>query len=417
MVFCFFNCVYCEFFAISSQCYYGFTEFMHKNLKILQCSHFEGCSGCSEYLSLKPPPIWEEVLSFFYPYATPSFHALWPLHWRHRAKVAVRGSVGNPQIGLFKCFSHEVFSIPHCLVHHPSLNRAFSCVEKWMKDNRIVPYEESAGKGELRYLQGVVQRKSGKVQLSLVFNSSSKNKEQTNRICSLVKLLNKQEPSLWHSLWINFHAQQSNIIFGSEWFLVEGEELLWEEFDGLSVCYGPTSFGQANLPLFEQMLFRIRELLPNQSRVAEFYAGVGVIGLFISSHCEWVRCSEINPFAEFYFQYAKSKLPKDVATHISFATSSAEKALSLMEGATAVIVDPPRKGCDLQFLEALNHVSSVNQLLYISCGWQGFKRDFQRLQKDGWSVVSVDGYHFFPGTNHVELLVNFERKKNLGDRI
>lgn len=379
------------------------------NAQFPVCLHFGECAGCSELLSLRPPPLWEEVLSFFSSFSFPKLHTGYPLHWRHRAKVAVRGTISEPLIGLFKRFSHDVFPIPECLVHHPHLNRAFAIVRTWIQKNKIVPYEEKSKKGTLRYLQGVVQRSSGRVQLSFVFNSLQSKLALTDHWRNLLIQLGEEHPSLWHSLWINFNDQPVNTILGSDWMHVWGEKYLWEKFGDVSVCYGPASFGQANLSLFERMLIRIRELLPAQARVAEFYAGVGVIGLFIASHCQWVRCSEMNPFAESYFRQACSELPIHVSARMSFFSNSTQKALFILEDATTIIVDPPRKGLDSQFFTALKENSTVNQLLYVSCGWEGFKKDFQKLAEAGWKVKNVDGYHFFPGSNHVELLVNFEK--------
>lgn len=373
------------------------------------CPHFGECAGCSELLSLRPPPLWEEVLSFFSPFSAPEFHVGPPLHWRHRAKVAVRGTSSHPLIGLFKRFSHQVFPIPECLVHHPHLNCAFASVREWIKKNGIVPYDEAMGKGELRYLQGVVQRESGRIQLSFVFNSPLSKGDRVDRWRDLLLQLGEEHSSLWHSLWMNFNDQPINTIFGSNWMLAWGEELLWEKFQDVNVCYGPASFGQANLPLFESMLIRIRELLSPQARAAEFYAGVGVIGLFIASHCKWVRCSEMNPFAESYFRQACARLSIDMASRISFFSHSTQEALFILGEATTVIVDPPRKGLDSCLFAALKEASTVKQLLYISCGWESFKKDFQKLAEEGWKVKSVDGYHFFPGSNHVELLVNFNK--------
>ncbi len=374
-----------------------------------RCSHFGQCAGCSEYLSLEPPPIWEEVLSFFNFSSPPTLHVGSPVHWRHRAKMAIRGTFTHPQIGLFKRNSHEVFSIPLCLVHHPHLNQAFEIVRKWMQMHALIPYEEKTRQGELRYLQGVVQRSTGQVQLAFVFNSSSLKKEQVRRWHALVEQLGKEHSTFWHSLWINFNDRPVNTIFGQEWRHVWGEEQLWEQFGEVAVCYGPASFGQANLPLFERMLNRICELLPHQARVAEFYAGVGAIGLCISPHCQWVRCSEMNPFAETYFQQARAQMSSHLSSRLTFFSGTTQDTLSLLEDATTAIVDPPRKGLHIHFFSALKDAQTVRQLLYISCGWESFKQDCQKLCEEGWKVQSVDGYHFFPGSNHIELLVHFER--------
>jgi tRNA/tmRNA/rRNA uracil-C5-methylase (TrmA/RlmC/RlmD family) len=376
---------------------------------ISPCLHFGKCAGCSENLSLNPPLVWKEVLSFFLPYNIhPHLHQKSPLHWRYRAKMAVRGTTAQPLIGLFKRFSHQVFPIPSCLVHHPHLNQAFEMIRLWIRQHSLVPYEEGIGRGELRYLQGVVQKQTGRVQLTFVLNSK-KDSPQARQWHTLVQQLGEHHPSFWHSLWINFNDQPTNTIFGLEWSYVWGEEYLWEQFGDVSVCYGPASFGQANLSLFELMLIRIRELLLEQACVAEFYAGVGVIGLVIASRCQWVQCSEVNPHAEAYFNQARARLPSSLASRVTFFSGATQKAFSLLDGATSVIVDPPRKGLDPHFFSALKKAITVRQLLYISCGWDAFKQDCQKLCADGWKIQHVDGYLFFPGSNHVELLVCFEK--------
>lgn len=374
---------------------------------ITVCPHFGKCAGCSENPSQKPPPLWQEVLSFLNPFVIPVLHQGSPYHWRHRAKVAVRGICGNPLIGLFQRNSHDVLPIPSCLVHHPRLNQAFEIVREWMIEHSLLPYQEETGHGDLRYLQGVVQRETGKVQLTFVLNLSGSQKARHWQ--QLVRQLGEAHSSLWHSLWLNFNDRRTNTILGSEWTLVMGQEELWEKFLGIDVCYGPSSFGQANLPLFESMLDGMIKLLPERACIAEFYAGVGAIGLALSPHCLWVRCSEINPLAESYFSTSCEKLPPSIASCVSFLTAPTQRALSILDEATTVIADPPRKGLDQALFAALKKSPTVKQLLYISCGWESFKRDCEQLLKDGWKLATVDCYLFFPGSNHIEVLANFIR--------
>lgn len=377
---------------------------------LTHCLHFGKCSGCHHLLVDDPPPIWQEVLTFFKNSALPTLHQGSPIHWRYRAKVAVRGTSDAPLIGLFKRASHEVVSIPFCLVHHPHLNQAFEKVRVEMRRKGLAPYEESTQKGDLRYLQGVVHRETGKVQLTFVLNAKGPDTPQAQYWQQLIQEWGEENPTFWHSLWLNFNHRSTNTILGPEWKLVCGEELLWEKFEDVAVCYGPASFGQANLPLFERLLIRLRNLVPAQARVAEFYAGVGVIGLFIASQCEWVRCSEVNPFAEAYFERSRARLASSQAVKLSFHSGSTQERLALLNDATTVIVDPPRKGLEKAFFTALKANSSVKQLVYISCGWEAFQRDCQLLEAEGWKIRHVDGYYFFPGSDQIELLVDFERE-------
>lgn len=379
------------------------------DLESFSCLHYQACSGCSELLTMDPPLIWNEILEHFKGSLKPNLHQGSPIHWRHRAKVAVRGTSAAPLIGLFKKHSHEVIPIPSCLVHHPRLNRAFAIVKQWLQENRLVPYDENTSTGDLRYLQAVVERKSGKVQLTFVLNFSQSEAEKVNHWRKLIDKLGKEHEDLWHSLWMNYNDRATNIIFGLEWKLVSGEEFLWESFDSIGVCYGPASFGQANLPLFEKMLAQLREFIPNQAKVTEFYAGVGAIGIYIAGKCTSVVCCEVNPFAEFFFDQSRMHLAPATADKLTFRTLSTEMAFRLFEGATSVIVDPPRKGLDNSFFPALSQAASVSQLIYVSCGWDSFKRDSKKLFAAGWNLKNIEGYVFFPGSNHIELLANFIR--------
>lgn len=371
------------------------------------CQHFGPCAGCSENLSFNSPPIWDEIVSSYDLENRPFLHRGSPFHWRHRAKVAVRGVADNPLIGLFKKNSHEVFPIPHCLVHHPYLNTAFESVRQWMLENHILPYQEKTGLGDLRYLQGIVQREGGKVQLTFVINLKPGNGYEINNWVKKLTFFAEKNQHICNSVWINFNPHQTNTIFCSTWLHVWGEKEIWENLGNIHVCYGPASFGQANLPLFEKMLNQIVEFLPANAKVAEFYAGVGAIGLFILPHCQWVRCSEINPFSQKYFDCSCTKMEINDRSKITFATAPVHKSLSLLNEATTAIVDPPRKGLDRSLFPAFRNYSSLRQIVYISCGWESFKKDSQQLLTEGWKLNSLDGYLFFPGSSHVELLGNF----------
>lgn len=368
------------------------------------CQHFPTCSGCSMDLSEPVPPVWKEVLAFFNErqlaidlFAGP------PKHWRCRSKLAVRGSSQDPQIGLFKERSHDVVSIPHCLVHHPHINAAVDRVKKLIHEHHLEPYNEITGKGDIRYLQCVIERKTGKIQLTVVLN---KRVELYQKLLSNIFI---EEPERWHSIWINLNSIKTNSIFGPTWILCQGEELLWEQFGDISVCYQPASFAQANLDLFEKMLFRIKDLVPEHAKVAEFYAGVGVIGLFLAQKSSWIRCAEINPHSEECFSRSRSCLDPAIANKISFHTGSAKELLSILSESTTVVVDPPRKGLDPQLLEAITNTSTVSQLVYVSCGWESFKKDCALLLQSGWKLSYAAGYLFFPGSNHIEILANFQR--------
>lgn len=332
------------------------------------------------------PPIWEEIQA----YCLPTLITDKVTGWRTRAKLAVRGNV---EIGLFKAGTHDVVDIAACPLHHPSIDKAILLLRKAMQACRISAYDEKTLKGLVRYAQFFVERKTGKVQLTLVLNAPHC---PENFIDYLAR-----DP-LFHSIWINVQQLYTNRIFGDEWKHCCGEKYLWEEYNGIKVAFHPACFSQAHASLFEKMLLSIKSLVKPGQRIVEYYAGVGAIGLTLASEAKHLTCIEINPFAKECFA-----LSSQHPAH--FEVGATDEKLSFLNDADVVIVDPPRKGLSRAFIDALIAAENVKQLIYVSCGFDSFKRDVTILQTAGWRLEKCEGYLFFPGTNHVELLASLVR--------
>jgi 23S rRNA (uracil1939-C5)-methyltransferase len=379
----------------------------------IHCPHIKECSGCTLSEFVSQPPVYQEASLYFKEKGLEL-----PLHkenavgWRCRAKLAVRGTSENPHIGLFKEGTHEIVDIPFCKVHHPSINKAIEQVKVFIQEEGVVPYREESGKGDLRYIQAVVERKTGRIQLSLVINfADSHEAHQKEWFLNLKKLWQKDE-SFWHSIWLNYNTVKTNVIFGSKWELFRGEALLWETFGQTKVCFQPMSFAQANLEAFEKMLLDIEKIVPENATVVDYYSGVGVIGLTLVKKAQKISCCEINPQAEFCFEQAKKQLSGKEQQKITFHPGAAEKKIDLLEEADVIIVDPPRKGLGISFIEALSKLQKPQQLIYISCGWKSFQNDYEWLIKKNWNLKSAQAHLFFPGSNHIELLTVFTKEGN-----
>lgn len=344
------------------------------------CPHFPACSGC-ELIDIFHPPIWQEALSFFRshdldpPLITDGFDQT-----RYKAKLAVRS---GPTIGLFKKRSHDILAIPHCLIHHSAINRAVSTIQTEIIQQQIAPYRENPPSGALRYIQLFVDRATSLIQLVLVSNGPD--------LQNLAQALLKHP--YWHSIWVNHQPEPTNRILGDTWNLIYGDPFLWQTLNGLSIPFHPGAFSQTHLPLFEKMLQKIASWVRPDERVLELYAGVGAIGLSLPSKS--LTLVENNPYAHLSFQQLKTDIP--------YLCLDAKEAP--FSGQDLTIVDPPRKGLDPEVLSKLESP----RLIYISCGFDSFKRDAEKLVSRGWKLKEAQGYLLFPGTNHVETLALFER--------
>ena len=84
---------------------------------MLQCRHFETCSGCSMKGNFTDAPIVKQARSFFKSESiTLKTHIGNHHNWRTHVKLAVQplSRWGGLKIGLYKAGSHEVEAIPGC---------------------------------------------------------------------------------------------------------------------------------------------------------------------------------------------------------------------------------------------------------------------------------------------------------------
>ena len=75
--------------------------------------------------------------------------------------------------------------------------------------------------------------------------------------------------------------------------------------------------------------------------------------------------------------------------------------------ADVVILDPPRKGCSQDTLEALIEIGS-EKIVMVSCNPATLARDLKWLAEHGYQVVRVQGVDLFPRTCHVETVCLLE---------
>ncbi|MFP6654455.1 MAG: hypothetical protein VCB25_02430, partial [Myxococcota bacterium] len=221
---------------------------------------------------------------------TPRIHALSGLGHRHRARLAVRGRAGNPKIGLFQSDSHRIVHIPRCSVHHPLINQAAGEIRDAIRETGIAPYADRPHRGALRYLQLVVERSTERVQVVLVGCG-----ETSAVLGDLPEAVEKRLGDRLQGLFFNAQPERSNAILGPTMVPLAGEAAVQESIAGVKCYFPPGAFGQNHLPLFERAVERIAALVPDDSTIAEFYCGVGSIGLPLLARAKAIRFNERSP--------------------------------------------------------------------------------------------------------------------------
>src|SRR5579871_2134943 len=129
--------------------------------------------------------------------------------FRLRARLAIRGRIGSPKIGLFEEGTHRVVHVPQCRVHHPLINRVAETVRRALIDARVPLYSDAAHLGLARYLQVVVERRSQSAQVVLTANSAT-----AEPLAQAFALIAERLGDQMHSLWFNSQCERGNAILG-----------------------------------------------------------------------------------------------------------------------------------------------------------------------------------------------------------
>jgi tRNA/tmRNA/rRNA uracil-C5-methylase (TrmA/RlmC/RlmD family) len=324
--------------------------------------------------------------------------------YRLRARLAIRGRLGTPKLGLFEAGTHRVVHIPNCSVQHPLINRVAAVVRRALVESQVTCYSDKAHLGLARYLQVVIERSSQTAQLVLVGNCAS-----PAPLAPCLDLIAERLGPELHSLWFNANCEPSNVILGPEFHHWHGPGSVVERFGGAAVHYPPGAFGQNNLEIAEAIIAHIRAAIPDRARIAELYAGVGAIGLSVLERASEIRLNEVSPHALRGLELGLAALAPAERAKIAVFPGAAGASLQTVAGAEVVIADPPRKGLDGELIDTLS-ASPPDQFLYVSCGLESLLSDAARLTSSGrLRLAALSAFNLMPFTLHVETLARFER--------
>lgn len=218
----------------------------------LQCIHYDQCSGCITNHDFLETPIIKRAKSFMKALDIPFHVHLEDIHhWRTHVKLAVQETSkwGGIQIGLYKAGTHEVIPIPHCQVHHPNINEAIQDIKYAALETGITAYRHAINhkpsSGELKYIQLSLERTTGKIQLTIVWNASNYLQCYAT-ITRFIKYL-KKNLHLYHSITVNFHDKITNSIFNydkPQWKLFWGPIYIKEKIGNAMFYFKPQIFRQ-----------------------------------------------------------------------------------------------------------------------------------------------------------------------------
>lgn len=350
--------------------------------------------------------------------------------WEYRNKIALpfgyRSKSARVVLGFYEKRSHTVVPMKWCPLHGEWASTLIADVTEWANTNKISVYDEISRKGLLRHL---VARKLDTLIVTLVINGERVPK--LNELCQKL-----QEHFEGVCVYINVNTQNTNAIFGKDIKLVYGKEQK-QNLGAYDAVVSPMSFLQVNNDVRDAIYDDVCKVLKDfDGDIVELYSGVGLLTAQIASRLKdsLITAVEIVPSAiknadalikslsldgrvknicadaldyMASLKEADDKENADLPEEI-FASKYYLGEQKRTQRRRALILDPPRKGCDVRVLEGAKN-TKFDKIVYVSCNPQTLARDLKILSSD-YDVVRVTPYDMFPQTSNCEVLCHLERK-------
>jgi len=142
--------------------------------------------------------------------------------------------------------------------------------------------------------------------------------------------------------------------------------------------------------------------------LVDAYCGSGLLGLAAAPRFERVLGVEVSASS---IRWARDNADRNGRRNCEFLAADAGAvfaAVSFAGADTAVIVDPPRKGCGDAFLAQLA-AFAPRTVVYVSCNPETQARDVGVLAAAGYACERVQPFDMFPQTKHVEAVATLVR--------
>ena len=143
--------------------------------------------------------------------------------------------------------------------------------------------------------------------------------------------------------------------------------------------------------------------------LVDAYCGSGLFALTLAKHFEQVAGVEVS---ETSCEWARKNAKANQITNATFLTASAEDIfaeINFPAAETAVVIDPPRKGCTPEFIAQLVKFGPA-RVVYVSCDPATQVRDLKLLGEGGYQLADVQPFDLFPHTRHLESVMTLVRK-------
>lgn len=334
--------------------------------------------------------------------------------YRNKIQVPLAMQGGKVVAGYYKGNTHTVVpfgervrdDLGACVMYERGMQDMLDAFLGYAQELGLDCYDERTGKGFLRHF---VARRVGDKYAVVVVGNGKKLPAEKKLISALTDTGRK------FSLYFDSNTKKTNVIMSPELKTIYGEERLEANVCGVRAKVSPLSFMQINDGVRDMIYTAVAEVVKEDGAdvVVDAYSGAGVLTNVLAKSAGEVYGIEIVPEAvadadELTAACGNTGKVRNVCGDCARELPPLAEKLRERGERFAVVLDPPRKGCDERVLEAIK-AASPDLVCYVSCNPATLARDLARLDAR-YEIKSVTPYDMFPQTKHVETLVLLSKK-------
>lgn len=332
-----------------------------------------------------------------------------PYKYRNKVQLPIGMDKSKPVLGFYAPRSHDIIDIEECLIQEEDANKISKITREWIEEFNIMPAFVDGKfnkKGLLRHVMIRKGFKTGEVMVVIVAT-----RKDLKHINELIKKLEFHVEGL-KSVVLCVNAKDTNVILTPECYTLWGEDYIQDYIGDFKFNISPLSFFQVNPMQTEVLYNKALEYaeLTGKETVFDAYCGTGSITLFLSQKAKKVYGVEI---VEPAIINARENAKMNNVSNTEFFVGKSEEVIPklIKEGVKAdvIVVDPPRKGCDIKLLKAIGE-TKPERVVYVSCDPSTLARDLKILDELGYKTEKVQPVDMFPQTAHIENIAKLVRK-------
>ncbi|WP_192868055.1 23S rRNA (uracil(1939)-C(5))-methyltransferase RlmD [Calderihabitans maritimus] len=328
-----------------------------------------------------------------------------PWYYRNRVQLHVGERNGELVIGFYAPGTRRLVEAERCLLFPPELAPVIERMKQLFQHCGIKAYRH--GKGILRHLVLKKSRSTGEVMLVVVtYTNSFPGGEM------IAEKLMAEFPEVV-SVLQNVNRSRSPLVLGPRFRLIKGKETIREKIGPFQFLISAPSFFQVNPEQTEILYHKVVEYIEplKPETVVDVYCGTGTIAIFLSQTARKIIGIETVAAA---VEDARVNAALNRVHNCEFRVGTAEEVIPELEREQlelqAVVLDPPRRGCDRRVLGAVARLNP-RRIIYVSCDPATLARDLKILQELGYHARQVQPVDMFPHTYHIETVAQIDRLK------